>query len=276
VKPAPSDAPVLLYRGKVIHARLRPRSHRFAYRVFSILIDLDRLDAAGAQCSLFSVNRWNAASFHENDHGFGDGSPLRRHVDKLLTTAGLDGEGCRVLLLCYPRILGYVFNPLSIYYVVDPGGALIAILYEVRNTFGERHTYVVPISDPRAGGEILRHGVAKAFHVSPFLGMDCQYRFSISQPEQELTIRILAADRNGPVLFAGYRALRQDLGNRSVAAALLRIPFMTLKVVAGIHWEALKLWCKGCPVHPRPRYGAQRRKLRIGRWRSAGEAVDRL
>jgi DUF1365 family protein len=193
-------------------------------------------------------------------------------VEKLLRVAGFDGEAARVLLLCYPRILGYVFNPLSVYYVLGPDGALTAVLYEVRNTFGEQHTYVVPAPRSDARCDRLRHGLEKAFHVSPFLGMEGRYRFSVTRPERDIRIRISETDRNGPILFAGFKAVREDLGTGTLARAILRVPFLTFQVIAAIHWEATKLWWKGCPVFPHPGRPERRRT----RWMPAKDAVDRV
>lgn len=245
-------APVALYRGTVFHARLRPVPHRFAYRVFSLLLDLDRLQEAGTRSRFFSVGRANLVSFHERDHGPCDGSSLRTHVDKLLTQRGLDVEGGRVLLLCYPRILGFAFNPLSVYYAFAADGRLAALVYEVRNTFGERHTYLAATT---AGGasEAIRHEIGKAFHVSPFLRPDLAYRFRLAAPDDTLRLLIQARDEAGTVLAAGYAAQRHQLTDRTLLAALAAMPFMTAKVVAGILVEALRLRLKGLPVHPHRR-----------------------
>ena len=141
----PPDAPACLYVGEVMHARLKPFVHRFAYRVFSLLIDLDRLDAAGRLSRVFSVDRGNLVSFRQSDHGPRDGTPLAAHARALMAEAGRDVEGGRVLLLCYPRIFGYAFNPLAVYFVYDRAGVLAGAIYEVRNTFGQMHTYVAPV-----------------------------------------------------------------------------------------------------------------------------------
>jgi DUF1365 family protein len=227
--------------------------HRFVYRVFSILIDLDRLQEASEASLLFSVNRLNVISFHERDHGPGDGSSLRLHVDKLLKECGLAVEGSRVLLLSYPRVFGFVFNPLAVYYVFGADGTLTALVYEVRNTFGERHTYPVLVGSEDVSAAGVRHRLRKAFHVSPFLGMQAWYHFSLKAPGDELRLRILATDEDGPLLATGFAGRRRVLSTRTVLAVLRDMPLMTLKVLAGIHWEALRLWMKGLPVYRHPR-----------------------
>ena len=248
----PPAAAVSLYRGEVMHARLKPVGHRFVYRVFNILIDLDRLAEAGRASALFCVGRFNLASFHEHDHGPGDGSPLRAHVERLLAPCGIDLTGGRVLLLCYPRLFGYAFNPLSVYYAYGRDGQLAGVVYEVRNTFGGCHTYVAPVEPGSLGEAGLRQERDKLFYVSPFLGMGMRYRFRLRPPTDTVAVRILETDGTGPILAATFSGRRRTLTTGSLAAAFAALPLMAVKVIAGIHWEALKLWAKGLHLHPRP------------------------
>lgn len=248
----PADAPVSVVPGRVFHARLRPRAHRFSYRVSPILIDLDRLPEAGRVSRLFSVNSPNLVSFHERDHGEGDGTSLRLHAETLLAARHVPSPA-RLLLLAYPRCLGFVFNPVSIYYALDGENRPTAILYEVRNTFGERHTYVVPVTDDTLGCAVLRQSALKTFYVSPFLAMDGGYSFRLALEGSRIVVRILKHDGRGPVLSTGFTGRAGDLTSRAVLAAFGLVPLMTLKVVAGIHWEALRLWLKGSKPVPRPR-----------------------
>ncbi len=238
--------------GRVFHARLRPRAHRFSYRVCPILIDLDRLSEAGRASRLFSVNRPNFVSFQQRDHGPGDGTSLRLHAEALLAARRIPSPA-RLLLLAYPRCLGFVFNPVSIYYALDGENRPIAILYEVRNTFGERHTYVVPVTDDALGSAGLRQSARKAFYVSPFLDVDGAYSFRLALEGSRIALRILKLDGRGPVLSTGFTGRARDLTCGAVLAAFGLVPLMTLKVVAGIHWEALRLWLKGLKPVPRPR-----------------------
>lgn len=247
----PPDAAVSLYPGQVMHARMKPRAHRFAYEVASLLIDLDRLDEADRASPLFRVGRRAAVSFRPTDHGAGDGD-LRGHVDRLLAQAGLPERAARVLLLCYPRWLGYAFNPLAVYYAYAADGALAAVIYEVRNTFGERHTYVARVEDGEMSEAGLRQERAKLFYVSPFLGQDMRYRFRLKPPGDTLAVRILETDAQGPILAASFFGRREALTTRNLARALLRMPLMTVKVMAAIHWEAARLWLKGIRFHARP------------------------
>lgn len=236
-----------LFLGDVMHARLRPRRHKLHYRVFSLLLDLDELPALGAASRLFGHNRRAILSFWDKDHGDGETGGLRSWVEARLVEAGCFEVGMSLRVLCYPRILGYAFNPLTVYFCYAPDGRLRAILYEVRNTFGERHTYVIAV----VGGETspIRHGCAKELYVSPFLPMACFYRFHIEPPGEAILVRIDESDADGPLLVASFAGKRQPMTDRSLLGALLRYPLMTLKVTAGIHWEALRLWRKGVPVH---------------------------
>ena len=240
-----------LYRGEVMHQRLRPARHRLRYRMFSLLLDLDELALLDARLKLLSVNARNVFSFHEADHGDGSTLPLKTQVRRWLQAAGLKPGG-RVRLLAMPRILGFAFNPLSVYFCDAPQGGLEAIVYEVNSTFGERHHYVLPVVGQRDGVVVQR--CAKAMHVSPFLGMDAEYRFSVRPPEghASLHLGIGVHDAQGPLLHATYAATHAPLRDRALALALLTHPLLTLKVVAAIHWDALRLWLKRVPLHPHP------------------------
>jgi len=240
-----------LYKGTVMHARLKPMGHRFQYSVYTLLLDLDNLSIA-VKSPIFSHNRFNLLSFYDKDHGSRDGLSLRTHVDSLLLKAGATRPHA-VKLLCYPRILGWVFNPLSVYYCYDALGTLTAIIYEVRNTFGETHTYVAPIQEGELRDGLVRQERDKRFYVSPFIKMEMRYRFRLNQPDERLTLRILECDTEGPLLSATFSGDRFPLTSGMLLRAFFQVPFQTLKIVGGIHWEALKLWKKGAKFHRRPK-----------------------
>jgi uncharacterized protein len=249
---SPPDSAAALYDGQVMHARMKPKAHRFTYRVYSLVIDIGRLDEAADLSRFFSVGRFNLLSFREADHGPGDGSPLLPYARKLLREAGLAQEPARILLLCYPRVLGYTFNPIAVYFAYDVGGQLTGMIYEVRNTFGEMHTYVAPVMAGELSEAGLRQQRSKLFYVSPFMDLAMTYRFRVRPPAADIALRILETDDTGPILSASFIGGHTTLTNRSVLAAFFRTPFMTLKVVGGIHWEAMKLWFKGIRFVSRP------------------------
>lgn len=236
-----------LYHGHVLHRRLRPAVHVLRYRVLHLLLDIDRIDELAQRLRLFSHGRFNLFSFHDRD--VGDGKALRRHAERLLREAGLAPDGGRILLLTMPRMLGYAFNPLSTWFCHDADGRLRAVIYEVSNTFGERHNYVI---EAKPDAVTLHQSAGKRFHVSPFLPMDLAYAFRIQPPGQRLGIGITVSDEQGPILAAVHTARREDLSDSALLRASFAYPFATLKVTSGIHWEALKLWLKRVPLFRKP------------------------
>jgi len=248
--------PASLYFGEVMHARLKPRAHRFSYRVMSLLIDLDRLEEADGQSPLFGVNRAALYSFHEADHGERDGSSLRAYAHRRAAEQGIDLAGGRVLLLCYPCLLGYTFNPLSVYFCHKACGSLALIIYEVRNNFGEMHSYVLPVRSGERSAAGIRQTQDKLFLGSPFVEMAMRYHFRISPPGDEVRLRILETDRDGPLLAATFSGRRARLTTSALLWSFVALPLVTLKIIAAIHWEALRLWLKGVRLVPRPHAAA--------------------
>ncbi|SHM38944.1 DUF1365 domain-containing protein [Bradyrhizobium lablabi] len=246
-----ADAAASLYVGEVMHARLKPMGHRFSYRVMSLLIDLDRLAAADRRSALFGVNRAALYSFHEADHGERDGTPLRAYAQRCAAEQGIDLTGGRVLLLCYPRLLGYTFNPLSVYFCYQADGELALLIYEVRNTLGDIHAYVLPVKPDQLSEAGVRQQHEKLFYVSPFIEMAMRYHFRVLPPDQRVQLRILETDGDGPLLAATFNGRRRTLNTRQLLRAFIAFPLVTLKIMAAIHWEALRLWLKGARLVPR-------------------------
>lgn len=257
-----------LYFGQVTHRRLRPKPHQFAYRVFSMLLDLDELADLDRSSRLFSYNRAGLFSFHDRDHGFGDGD-LRHLVNAQLAGAGIDIDGGPIRLLCYPRLFGYVFNPITVYFCHWSDGSLAAMIYQVDNTFGDRHSYVIPVA--KDVGRAIHQQCDKVLHVSPFMSMDMIYRFRIAPPDASVAVAVEVLDAEGPILEALFVGRRVELTDRALALAFLRYPLMTFKVIAAIHWEAFRLWRKGLCFRRRP--VAPTHQVTVVP--VAGEAVDR-
>ena len=231
-----------IYTGTVIHKRFKPKKHIFKYKVFSLLLDLSELETLSNKISFFSLNRFNLISFQEKDHGQRDGTSLTEWVKKNLQQNNINSENIKIKLLCYPRILGYVFNPLSIFFVYDNQEQLVSILYEVKNTFGEQHTYVFRVDDKN---NLIKNNCTKKFHVSPFIEMNCQYFFKILKPGDRLSVIIDQYDKEGKILFASQDGERVKLSSKNLLISYLKHPLMTLKIISAIHYEALKLWIKG-------------------------------
>jgi len=245
------SAPALLYLSHVMHRRFKPVRYRFVYRVYSLLLDIDRLDELPRLSPLFSHNRFNLLGFHDRDHGPRDGSPLRPWLDATLQRFGIDLQGGRVELLCFPRVLGYVFNPLSVWYCRHRDGSLRAVLLEVSNTFGEWHGYVLhdsgkPLSWP------VRQSRSKQFHVSPFIDMVADYRFRLAEPAERLEVTIREYQDGDLMLVAAQVGEARPFDTQHLAAAFLGVPLLTLKIMVLIHWQALKIWLKGARFHPKP------------------------
>lgn len=240
-----------LYEGRVTHRRSFPKRHRLAYRVWYMLLDLDELALLDRTVPGFSVDRAGIVSFHAADHGPRDGSALRPWIDAQLADAGIDLEGGPVRLLCFPRVLGYTFNPLSVWFCHDRSGTLRALLYEVSNTFGERHAYLVLAGKDAHAGDTVEASFDKELFVSPFIDMAARYSFRTRVPDERIAVVVREAVREGQVLDATLIASRVPLNGRRLAAVFVRYPLVTLKVIGAIHWEAVKLWLKGAPYRRR-------------------------
>jgi DUF1365 family protein len=219
-----------------------------------MLFDLDELDRLAGSMRLFSRNRFNLFSFYDRDHG--DGSNLRAYVDGLLRAAGMTPDGGAVRLLCSPRVLGYVFNPISTYFCYRRDGTLGAILYEVNNTFGQRHSYFIPVAAGDDQG-VIHQQCDKAFYVSPFMDMAMRYSFHVIPPQKKVVLGIQAADEGGTMLTATFSGRRRELSDRALSRIFFTYPLLTLKIIGGIHWEALKLLLKGVRLRQRPALPAQ-------------------
>jgi uncharacterized protein len=240
-----------LYAGQVTHARITPRRHSLAYRIFMVRLDLNDLAQEGRIRQLFSINRFNLFSVHERDHGDGSATPLREQVAAKLEQAGLKGAGAHIEMLVMPRILGRAFNPLTVYFCRDARGRLAAILYEVNNTFGERHNYMIAAGAVRRDGAV-RQNAPKRFHVSPFMDMDLDYQFDVTPPADSVAIRILVSEQGAPVLTAAFTGQGVPMTDAALIRAWLTHPWQTFGVLAAIHWEAIRIVLKGIGYRPKP------------------------
>jgi len=248
---APEQA--CLYRAEVMHRRFIGSPYRFRYRVFSLLLDIDAIDEVAASTRLFSHNRFNILSLHDSDHLPPGSVDLRAWAERVLGDAGIDGGDLQIRLLCFPRVLGLVFNPLSLWYCETPDGCPVAVIAEVRNTFGERHCYLLR-PRPASTGWPLHDSHVKDFHVSPFIGMQARYEFWLARPSERLRVLIREYEGERLMLVASQTGRREALTDRALLIQLLRVPLQTLKVVGAIHWQALKLWLRGARFHRKPEH----------------------
>jgi len=237
-----------LFLSRVMHARVSPVRRKFTYRVFSLFLDVDDVAASAKGCAIFSHNSFNILTFRDADHGKRDGSPLRGFVEDALLRAGIAEKPDAIRLLCFPRLWGIVFNPLSVFYCYSEG-RLSAVLYEVNNTFGDTHAYVARI-DPDT--LIARHEADKTMYVSPLIGMIARYEFAIRDPRARLSLAIRESGPDGLILTAVQAGERRPLTSWQAIKAVARHPLMTLKIVGAIHAEALGTWIRGARYVARP------------------------
>lgn len=245
VSPAPPPAPAL-YDGRTVHVRFAPFEHRLSYAIFQLLVDVDAPVPPGL--GWLKHNRFGPLAFFDKDHGDRSGAPLRGWVEARLAEAGIEAGGGPIRLLSFPRVLGYVFNPLSVFFAYRPDGQLAGVIYEVNNTFGETHSYVAPAD----GAAVERQEADKVFHVSPFFAVEGGYAFTLRGPGQTLTLTIDKAVNGVRDHVATLRATALPLDDRHLRRAFFKVPLLTLKVIIAIHWEALKLLLKGARYHHKP------------------------
>ncbi len=237
---------------EVMHLRLRPNRHKLRYRIFSLLLDLDELPDLTLRW--FSINKLNIFSFYERDHGKGSQSGLKAWVQTQLKDADLPTNG-PIQLYTMPRVLGYVFNPISLYFCHDSENHLCAIIYEVNNTFGERHSYLVEVPSEQRENRRIVQECAKKMHVSPFMEMDMVYKFKVTPPRNgkgDLLMNVDVHDKSGRLLVTQLQTNSYPLTDKMLITFFFSLPLMTIKVFLGIHWEAMKLFLKKIPLYAKP------------------------
>ena len=231
-----------IYNGIVTHQRFKPIKHSLKYKTFSLLVDLDELESLDKDISIFSLNRFNIFSFYTKDHGERDGSSIKEWILKTISKFNISNNITKIKLLCYPRIFGYVFNPLSIFYCYENNN-LRAIFYEVKNTFNEQHTYIFLVNE---NSKIISQNCNKKFYVSPFIEMETFYSFRLSEPDKNLKILIKQTNNlSEKVLVACQIGKKWDLSTKELLISFFSHPLMTFKIITAIHFEALRLWNKG-------------------------------
>ena len=229
-----------IYNGVVTHTRFKPVKHFLKYKTFSFFIDLDEIDKLDKDNLIFSYNKFNIFSFYDKDHGDRDGKSLKTWILNNLERFDINENISKIMLLCYPRIFGYVFNPLSIFYCYE-NNSLKAIFYEVKNTFNEQHTYIFKVKDNNK----IDQKCKKKFYVSPFMDMDTYYNFKLLNPNEKLSISIKQTDKKDIVLTAVQTGKRKEFTFKQLILNFFRYPLMSVKIISAIHFEAFLLWKKG-------------------------------
>lgn len=242
-----------LYECRVMHHRLAPKEHRFEYGIFLWSLDIDELDELSARLRLFARNSRGLYSFHDDDHSAGSGKKgcgVRAGLEAWLRTRGVRlPEGSRIRLVTMPRVFGYVFNPVSFYFVEEADGTPLFSVAEVGNTFGEQKTYMVP-RDEKEHAKGFRAVVPKHFYVSPFSDLDVRFDFKLATPGETLRLSVNDVTGDGETMLVSLvTGQRRDLTDRELARLTLRYPLVTLRVIGLIHWNALRLWWKKVPYH---------------------------
>lgn len=242
-----------LYFGSVFHRRTVGVQHRFRFRLPWFYLDLDELPRLHRCLHLFGFNAPNLIAFHDRDHIDNRAVSTRDKVGRYLAAHGIDLSGGAIFLLTQTRVLHYVFNPISFHFCHGADGGLRAIVAEVNNTFGERFLYL--LSDANrlpSNGACVRYRSPKAMHVSPFLSRDGAYEFSFHPVGSRLAVAICTSEHGAPALVTTLTGVRYPLSDRNLARVLLRQPLITHRVMAAIHWQALRLYRKGARFHPQP------------------------
>ncbi|HVK81014.1 MAG TPA: DUF1365 domain-containing protein [Verrucomicrobiae bacterium] len=228
-----------LYSGHVAHNR--PGEHRLRYSVFMLAVDLDELSTLNL--GLLKHNRGALFSLKDRDHAARADAPLKPQIEAKLRDTGIAWDGGRIVMLTMPRLFNYVFNPLTVYFCTRRDGELAALVHEVANTFGEQHFYVLPPA--RRDNGVVTQSCTKDFFVSPFLEMDLRYEFHILPPGEDVTVAMIVKRGAQIALTASFAGKRRELNDATLFRVWLGNPLMTFKVIAGIHWEALKMMLKG-------------------------------
>ncbi|MEQ7155864.1 DUF1365 domain-containing protein [Brevundimonas aurifodinae] len=251
VRFAPGEDHGSLYVGEVVHQRVANFEHRLSYGLYMLLLDIDAIEATTRRLRLLSHGRFGLMSVSARDHGDRSDTPLRAQIETHLSAAGIDLRGGVIRLLTMPRILGYGFNPISVYFCHSPDGSIAALVYEVTNTFHERHSYVVALPEDQPSGPI-RQTTEKRFFVSPYMDMALTYDFTVQPPGEAVSVVVAVRRGDTPILTASFAGHRRPLTDAELLRAFVTHPLLTWKVTAGIHWEALKMMLKGARYRDRP------------------------
>ena len=229
---------------------MTPKRHELRHRVYWLLLDLEELNELDSKLRLFSYNGMNLTSVRDSDHGDGTRASLLDQTRAHLSSAGINDPSIKVQLLCMPRVAGYDFNPLSVYFCSDTHGGLVAIIYEVNNTFGGRHSYVIPTSKlSNRPGDTVHQTCDKALYVSPFMELDMTYRFRTRAPADDVSVSVQARHKKSAIINTTLQGKRYELNDLNLLRLTATHPVLPMKVTGAIYWHALKMWLRGFAVN---------------------------
>ncbi len=240
-----------IFIGDVYHKRHTPFIHDFKYRVYTLWVDVDELDNSAPTPKYFSYNKWNLLGLSLKDHGPRDGTKIRPWIEAAAIKKNINIEGGKIYMLCFPRVLGYVFNPLTVYFCYNKDGELTALLHQVKNTFGEQHGYLLPVTPEKT----IKQDTAKIFHVSPFIQMDSHYNFRVKEPSTDgfhVAIHQTIPENQKMLTATWTGETAMEFKSSNLLRVFWAIPLMTFKIIIAIHWQALKLWIKGAKFRKSP------------------------
>jgi uncharacterized protein len=258
-----------ILRGQTTHMRLAPFTRRFSYRLFQVVLDIDRIAETTRRLRLFSYNRGNLFSFHDRDHGDRSGAPLRAWAEAAFASAGVALDGGPIRIVAFPRLFGHAFNPISLFLGYRPDGRLAGVIYEVNNTFGHSHSYVAALD----GGARAEHDARKLLHVSPFFDVAGDYRFQLRSSTDTLSLVIENWLDGARTHLATLRGKATALTDAALAGYAFAAPWRAGLVLGAIHWQALWIWLRGAGYHPAPRPPGEKFSQAAARLSSAGETT---
>ena len=232
----------LIYKATLMHCRLKPNIHKFIYNIFYFFINIDDLNGLNKKYIFFSYNKFNIFSINDKDHGFRNKTKIKSWLKEILKNIKINIFDTKIFIFTIPRILGYSFNPLTIFFCYDKKNNLKALIYEVKNTFNEQHSYIFKINKKLLKKKYLKHSSKKNFHVSPFWPMHINYNFIITEPKKNFFSKIKMIKENDEIFHASLKCKSNEINFKNLLYLMIQYPFTAIKVVLAIYYEAFKIF----------------------------------